>query len=54
MEDAFQDLRMRLAKTAKKKKKKKENQQKRSPIFVFIHINTSIPTEGGGEDGRNK
>ena len=53
MEDAFQDLRMRLAKTAKKKKKK-ENQQKRSPIFVFIHINTSIPTEGGGEDGRNK
>ena len=52
MEDAFQDLRMRLAKTAKKKKKK--NQQKRSPIFVFIHINTSIPTEGGGEDGRNK
>ena len=52
MEYAFQDLRMRLAKTAKKKKKK--NQQKRSPIFVFIHINTSIPTEGGGEDGRNK
>lgn len=50
MEDAFQDLRMRLAKTAKKKK----NQQKRSLIFVFIRINTSIPTEGGGKDGRNK
>lgn len=39
---------MRLGKTTKK------NQQKRSPIFVFIRINTSNPTEGGGEDGRNE